>query len=472
MRSRRSADNIRRGVLWSVLPALFGFTAFAQNVPPRPIQTPTKPGAELGVEVQAGHRVDTRQGLETAYGRRTRILRSSDCLITEEEFTHTAESADAARTRLADSFAHFIAFTPRPDRPTLLLIERETIFKQSLEAADSPVPDLQMFALRGNSAFTAFAYTSLNGKLVIGKRGDNETATNETATSVKPTSKRAVLADAVVKNGGYIALYGEGRGPFALFALRSEINTGGNGQSLSLHLTLHDATLTLGCHLPLQYLPADTRFQQTLLLVRAPSGNNPTANNLSGHDENNQSDVFAQIQRQLGLDGDPPAYKASVETGAITSTRCGLAMAATEGAIVVNLSQTALPCALPVRVSGLHDNWTVVCADLPLNSKAVPLAPGTLPHPLCAVCEGTAYTALDLNAQARRLFLGHPAICDHADISLRVTAWNPTGLAVELHNPSAQSVRVHVRIHPRLGFGRQALQIPARASVTTRLLWQ
>ena len=462
MRSRRSADISRRGVWWSVLPALFGMTAFAQNVAPRPIQAQTKPGAELGVEVQAGHRVDTRQGLETAFGRRTRLLRSSDCLITEEEFTHISESADAARTRLADTFARFITFTPRPDRPRLVLIERETIFKQSLEAADSPVPDLQMLALRGNSAFTAFGYTSLNGKLVMDKRGDEETATR-----VEKTSKRAVLADAVVKNGGYIALYGEGRSPFAIFPLRSEINTGGNGQALSLHLTLRDATLTLGCHLPLQYLPADTRFRQTLLLVRAPYGSHP-----SGHDENNQSDVFAQIQRQLGLDGDPPAYKASMETGVITSTRCGLEMAVAEGAAVVNLSQTALPCALPVRVSGLHDNWTVVCADLPLNSKAVPLAPGTLPHPLCAVCEGTAYTALDLNAQARRLFLGHPAICDHADISLRVTAWNPTGLAVELHNPSAQSVRVHVRIHPRLGFGRQALQIPARASVTTRLLWQ
>ena len=126
----------------------------------------------------------------------------------------------------------------------------------------------------------------------------------------------------MVKNGGYIALYGEGRGPFALFPLRSEINTGGNGQSLSLHLTLRDATLTLGCHLPLQYLPEDTRFRQTFLLVRAPSGNNPSSHN--GNKGNNQNNLFAQIQRQLGLNGDPPAYKAIMETGAITSTRCGL----------------------------------------------------------------------------------------------------------------------------------------------------
>ena len=145
---------------------------------------------------------------------------------------------------------------------------------------------------------------------------------------------------------------------------------------------------------------------------------------------------------------------------------------AAEGAVVVNLSQTALPCDLPVRISGLHDNWTVVYADLPLNSKAVPLSPGTLSHPLLAICEGTAYAALDLNGHARRLFLGHPAICDHADVSLRVTAWNPKGLTVELHNPSAQSVMVHLRIHPRLGFGRQTLALPAKASITTRLLWQ
>ena len=161
-----------------------------------------------------------------------------------------------------------------------------------------------------------------------------------------------------------------------------------------------------------------------------------------------------------------------METGAITSTRCGLEMVAAEGAVVVNLSQTALACDLPARISGLHENRTVVCADLPLNSKAVPLSPGTLSHPLLAICEQTAYAALDLNGHARRLFLGHPAICDHADISLRVTAWNLKGLTVEVHNPSAQSILVHLRIHPRLGFGRQTLSIPAKASITTRLLWQ
>ena len=120
-------------------------------------------------------------------------------------------------TRLADTFARFVRFTPRPDRPALLLLERETVFKQALEAADSPVPDLQMLTLHGSSAFTAYAYTPLNGKLVFGKRPDSETA---------------AIPDAVVKNGGYIVLYGEGRGPFALFPLCSEINTGGNGQSL------------------------------------------------------------------------------------------------------------------------------------------------------------------------------------------------------------------------------------------------
>ena len=169
MRNKWGVENSRRGVWWSVLLALFGVTAFAQLSLPHLLQTQAKPGVELGVDLQVGHRVDTRQGLETAYGRRTRVLRSSDCLITEEEFTRVAESADAAHTQLADTFARFVRFTPRPDRPALLLIERETVFKQSLEAADSPVPDLQMLALRGNSAFTAFAYTPLNGKLVTGK---------------------------------------------------------------------------------------------------------------------------------------------------------------------------------------------------------------------------------------------------------------------------------------------------------------
>ena len=183
-------------------------------------------------------------------------------------------------------------------------------------------------------------------------------------------------------------------------------------------------------------------------------------------------DCFTQMQRRFGLDGSPPAYTVTMETGAITSAHFPLDLASTNSGAVVALSQADLPCDLPVRVSGLRANWTTVCADLPANSKAVPLAPGVLTHSLLATFDGTACIVLDLKAHAHRLFMGHPAICDRPDVGLNITAWNSKGLTLHLHNPTAQPVTVHLRVHPRLGFGRQTVQIPARTSVTTLLSWQ
>jgi hypothetical protein len=460
----------RRGNRFVVVIGLAGGAALVTGIRSDPMQTLTKPGAEFGVELQTGHALDTRQGRETAFADRGRPLRSDDfnsdfkndfkgVLVAAEDFTRLSESPDAARTELADTFARTLRLPPRPDGPDVMLIERETVFKQSLEASDSPIPDLQMLSISGISPLLSnFAYGHVGvGGLVSSKR---------------LVGQGTVVPDAVVNIGGYVALYREGNAEnsgnvqraLGVFALRSEIDTGsGNWQTLLLHITLNTtlkgATLNFGYHLPLQHLPEGTRFRQTFLLMRARSGVAAP-------------DCFTQMQRQFGLDGRPPAYMVTMETGTITSSRFPLDLAATDGAVVVDLAQTDLPCDLPVRASGLHDNWTAVCADLPASSKAVPLAPGTLPHHLLVAFDGMACTALDLNAHTRRLFLGHPAICDRPAVGLSVTAWNPKGLTVKLHNPTARPVTVRLRIHPRLGFGRQTLQIPARTSVTTLLSWQ
>ncbi|MFC1805774.1 hypothetical protein ACFL09_02200 [Planctomycetota bacterium] len=98
--------------------------------------------------------------------------------------------------------------------------------------------------------------------------------------------------------------------------------------------------------------------------------------------------------------------------------------------------QADLPGFLPTIVEGLNDRWSVWLLDKARewpNVRALP------------VRDGRAFAQLDPAAGDLDIFIGHPVICDQANIRLLVSWMEPGLWFVEAHNPTDAPIKALLR---------------------------
>jgi hypothetical protein len=244
--------------------------------------------------------------------------------------------------------------------------------------------------------------------------------------------------------------------------LRSEIGQPtGQWRTEPIHLRLHGLRMSLGYSFNGQDLPAGTRLRQTFLIMRARFG-----------DRGDQ--CFQSIRRDYGLEG-PPAYSFAARVGKVIGSRYTLDLEADRGAVVVDLGAAALASDLPIRVAGLHDQWSTVCLAMPeskSNGISTLASSGALAWRVLGTLDGTAYATADISQHACRLFLGHPVLSDVPELTLNLLGWDASGPRLEIHNRSSRQVTARIHLQPLLGSGANTVRVPAESSIETQLPWQ
>ena len=95
--------------------------------------------------------------------------------------------------------------------------------------------------------------------------------------------------------------------------------------------------------------------------------------------------------------------------------------------VEAKLKKVDLHALLPVRVEGLHANWSVFLLDHArkgVNFRALPML------------DGVSYAELDLADADSDLFIGHPLTCNQPEVTLHVAWLQPGRWFVEAHNPT------------------------------------
>ncbi len=442
---------------WVDLGALGGYVTGWSSMSP-PILEPARDLMPQGLDDIMGgwnggvsHALYATEGTENSDVARIDIaFASGDCNMLSLDFNTMLEPGSViVPTRLATTHADYIEFTPRIYSYNLMLVRRETTLKRLVHPSPGPAPDMQMLQLGGSDrSFPKYAYikaagAGTDGVLVQG---------------VRPPGNAVIANDVPLETGGYVAIYPDFYGSGAVFPLRSQMRLPGQAwANTPLRLHLQGANITLGYQMAGQTLPAGTSFRQTLLVMRGKFG-----------DDNGR--CFQQVRRLYGLDG-PPAYRVKASWGAVRGTQFTLDLGAKDGAAVASISQAPLPNDLPVCVHGLEDRWSAVRATLP--SGHVPVDhPGLLKWRPVGVYKGVGYVAVNINKGSRRLFIGHPLVCNQPALFLNLTGWNRAGLRVEIHNPTAKPIHTVLEISPVLGSDSLPLVVPAESSVTKLIPWR
>ena len=129
-------------------------------------------------------------------------------------------------------------------------------------------------------------------------------------------------------------------------------------------------------------------------------------------------------------------YAARISRGRQVDNYLAWRLDARGSAVEAKIKKTAMPGLLPTVVQGLVDNWSVH-----LLNKARPWPN----HRALPIRDGTAYAELDLNDGPWDLFLGHPVVCDHRDLTLLVSWESPGVWYVEAHNATDKPIRAKLR---------------------------
>ncbi|MEI8194659.1 MAG: hypothetical protein WCI73_01990 [Phycisphaerae bacterium] len=196
------------------------------------------------------------------------------------------------------------------------------------------------------------------------------------------------------------------------------------------------------------YLPANRRMSISLPENVSPQKKGETAHcevlmigiprptartrNLPG----NTTEVVERFRTDFGLGEKPAAYAIAATTGKIISARYPLKIDGTSDQCFSGRITGKIVSALPIAVSGLHSHWSALLYDRGLQ-QARPL--GSF--------ENTAWATVVINAKTD-LFIGHPVVCDHPQVTIQVTQTDETQWTIEVHNPSDQPLDVKLSANP------------------------
>lgn len=350
-----------------------------------------------GWQGTAGHRLYGADRTEYAVAQRDMVFACGDCNILDNLYETTlwpAKGGFPAPTDGATSRARFIAFTPRPYSPNLLLVEQEITFRRAVTLAQRDGPEVLGLAL--NFQTNSFPFYCFAGRAKEkGERGGKTQLVGE------------------IPPGGYAAVFPDFWGSGAIFPLDRPV------QAL-----LNDGNLELGWDRPAATVPAGTKLRQRWLVVRGKFGESDEAE-------------FDRIRQAYGLAG-PPPYRVAMQQGAVADTRFALTLQAQNRTAIGEITLAPLPNDLPVVVRGLCDHWDAGWLDR---------TTGALRR--VGVFGDATYTTVPIDHQPAHFAVGNLLTCDHPEVFLslfhRGQRWT-----VEIHNPRPQPVRLTVRTAPWL----------------------
>jgi hypothetical protein len=164
------------------------------------------------------------------------------------------------------------------------------------------------------------------------------------------------------------------------------------------------------------------------------------------------------LRVRLGLaDARAVGYQLDTKAGKVTSRVYSLAVDGQgrgfRGALTPD---KPYPVSMPIQVANLNPRWSVCYADLKTGQR----------RPLGVSAEGFSWVAYDFGSAAREIFIGHPFICDHPEVSLTVTQTGPASFQIEAHNPTGRAIEatLEANAHAGTGLDRRRLELPAGSS--------
>lgn len=267
----------------------------------------------------------------------------------------------------------------------------------------------------------------------------------------EPQSKLRKLS-VPFKGGAYAGLMDSGVGCAALLPLSDNLDA-----VLELPLKRRD---NFRFRIPAEKFPqkAGESVKVTCLLLGIP----PTTEITRGFPEVS-NEVIERFSREYGLADGKPAYALSLDTGEVVSQRYVLDVDGTKAACLAGTLDGKLISTLPVRVSGLHDDWSAFLYDENLGQS----------RPV-GVFEGAAWATLPMRGRTR-IFLGHPVTVDVPGIIIQVSQTGTADWIIEVHNPGQQKVVVCPTLNSyfpplkgrKLPFTK--IEVPAGASTTMKV---
>lgn len=143
-------------------------------------------------------------------------------------------------------------------------------------------------------------------------------------------------------------------------------------------------------------------------------------------------DDFEWFQRTMGL-SENPAYKVKITQGSVTGTQYILDLKAEGQSFSGLITKTNIPIFLPIRITGLNDNWSAGFWDKTDNRVE-----------RIAVKNGVGYCQIDIRERDVDLYIGNLLVCDNPDIRLELVLdrYEPV---IEVQNPLSETVKCTIR---------------------------
>lgn len=331
---------------------------------------------------------------ESAVAQREIAFGCGDCNILDNYYeTKLLPGSFSAPTELAVSRARMISFTPVPYSYNIMLIEQEMRFLRDVIFSAREGPEVVALTIGGPvESFENYSFINANGEKVTGKR-----------------DRQIIVSEGTLPARGYIALFPDFYGSFAIFALDKPYT-----------YRLENATVTMGFELAGKTVKAGERLTARYLVVRGKFGEEGDAG-------------FEAIRRDYGLNG-KPAYTVTLSKGKVLDSKYVLQLQAENFVVRGSVTQAPLPNPLPVTIAGLNERWDAGLIDLTTKSLR-----------RVGVFEGKGYLTLDVAKKPQRFIAGNLVVCNRADVWLNLTETDE-GWAIDAHNPTEKSLTVTISI--------------------------
>ncbi|MDP6119299.1 MAG: hypothetical protein QGG53_46115 [Planctomycetota bacterium] len=164
----------------------------------------------------------------------------------------------------------------------------------------------------------------------------------------------------------------------------------------------------------------------------------------------------------MGLDG-TPGYRIQVQSGKAVSSVYVLALDGEGKGFAGTLAppRGEFPAFLPVQVRNLNSRWSAIHYDMAARRY----------RPIGSV-EGVAYTHVQFDGKAQRLFVGHPFTCDQPEAVIALAQTGPKKFLLTVHNPTDKLMKCTIeksRFFTLTSQSPALLEVPAGDQVVLRI---
>ena len=324
------------------------------------------------VNGRVGVMVDTNRGSEASLNRLQFQFASEECTVLDQMHEHHAEpEVSPTPNHIARARVRWHSFTPRLYDWNFLLVETDVEFLRDATLKEGPGgrhPRLTTLSYHPNeiAAMDHYAYRDADGK-----------TTRQTWNAAGDPTERSPFQHLALGKGGYVGLYPGLTAALVVYTLAGHATA-----------SIVDGQLRLGVGKGGEkFRKGDRRSFRYLVGLKF---------SMPGPEE------FERVRRIYGLDGSRPSYSVTLEHGEVQSTQYVLRLRGEEGWVDAHIGASPdMPSDLPLMLEGVRDRWTVSLYDRDS---------GTIKR--VGARDGVAYSAIDLNVGDRRVFFGHPFVCN------------------------------------------------------------